>query len=50
VWIASAGRGVLPVTSVNDKPVGRGGPGPLWSEMYARLQRHLDDIASTPAI
>jgi D-alanine transaminase len=50
VWIASAGRGVLPVTSVNGEPVGSGRPGPLWSAMYARLQQHLDDIASMPAI
>jgi len=41
---------VLPVTTVDGKPVGDGRPGPLWSEMYARLQRHLDDIATTPAI
>jgi D-alanine transaminase len=50
VWIASAGRGVLPVTMVDGTPVGCGRPGPLWSEMYACLQRHLDDIAATPAI
>jgi D-alanine transaminase len=50
IWIASAGRGVLPVTAVDGEPVGSGRPGPLWSEMYARLQQHLDDIASTPAI
>jgi D-alanine transaminase len=50
VWIASAGRGVLPVTSVDGEPVGDGTPGPLWQEMYARLQRHLDDIAATPAL
>jgi D-alanine transaminase len=50
VWIASAGRGVLPVTRVDGEPVGDGLPGPLWSEMYARLQRHLDDIAATPAL
>jgi D-alanine transaminase len=50
VWIASAGRGVLPVTRVDGEPVGDGRPGPLWNEMYARLQRHLDDIASTPAL
>jgi D-alanine transaminase len=50
VWIASAGRGVLPVTSVDGAPVGMGGPGPLWQAMYDRLQRHLDDIAATPAL
>jgi len=40
----------LPVTVVNGEPVGGGAPGPLWTEMYARLQRHLDDIAATPAL
>jgi D-alanine transaminase len=49
-WIASAGRGVLPVTRVDGEPVGDGRPGPLWREMYARLQRHLDAIATTPAL
>lgn len=50
VWIASAGRGVLPVTRVDGEPVGDSRPGPLWREMYSRLQRHLDDIAATPAL
>jgi D-alanine transaminase len=50
LWIASAGRGVLPVTAVDGAPVGTGRPGPLWQEMYDRLQRHLDDIAATPAL
>jgi D-alanine transaminase len=50
VWIASAGRGVLPVTKIDGEPVGSGRPGPLWAEMHARLQRHLDDIAATPAL
>ena len=50
VWIASAGRGVLPVTNIDGTPVGEGRPGRLWSEMYHRLQRHLDDIATTPAL
>jgi D-alanine transaminase len=50
VWIASAGRGVLPVTNIDGAPVGEGQPGPLWTEMYHRLQRHLDDIAPTPAL
>jgi len=50
VWVASAGRGVLPVTDVDGRPVGTGRPGPLWIEMYHRLQRHLDDVAATPAL
>jgi D-alanine transaminase len=49
-WIASAGRGVLPVTSVDGEPIGTGRPGRLWAEMYARLQRHLEEVASTPAL
>jgi D-alanine transaminase len=50
VWIASAGRGVLPVTRVNRRPVGDGKPGRAWSAMVARLQRHLDEIATTPVL
>ena len=50
LWIASAGRGVLPVTRVDGAPVGTGRPGPLWREMYDRLQQHLDEIAATPAL
>ena len=50
VWIASAGRGVLPVTTVDDLPVGSGVPGPLWQEMSARLRSHLDSIAAMPAL
>jgi D-alanine transaminase len=50
LWIASAGRGVLPVTRVDGVAVGSGRPGPLWREMYERLQRHLDEIAATPAL
>jgi D-alanine transaminase len=50
VWIASAGRGVLPVARIDGAPVGTGRPGPLWREMYERLQRHLDAIAATPAL
>jgi hypothetical protein len=41
---------VLPVTRVDGALVGTGQPGPLWRGMYDRLQRHLDDIASTPAL
>ncbi|MDH4166840.1 MAG: D-amino acid aminotransferase [Gammaproteobacteria bacterium] len=50
VWIASAGRGVLPVTAVDGKAIGTGAPGASWLSMYARLQQHLDAIAARPAL
>jgi D-alanine transaminase len=50
VWIASAGRGVLPVTTVDGAAIGTGRPGPLWQQMYARLQQHLDQVAGRPAL
>jgi D-alanine transaminase len=50
VWIASAGRGVLPVTSVDGRAIGTGAPGPAWRRTYDRLQRHLDEIAARPAL
>jgi D-alanine transaminase len=50
VWIASAGRGVLPVTSLDGQPIGSGVPGPAWRAAHDRLQAHLDEIAGTPAM
>jgi D-alanine transaminase len=50
VWIASAGRGVLPVTRLDARPVGSGRPGPHWQRTYAALQAHLDAIATQPAL
>ncbi len=50
IWIASAGRGVLPVTRLDGRPVGGGRPGPHWKRTYAALQNHLDALASQPAL
>ena len=50
VWIGSAGRGVLPVTSIDGRPVGDGKPGPHWRRAHATWQRQLDEIAATPPL
>jgi D-alanine transaminase len=50
VWIASAGRGVLPVTSVDGRPIGTGQPGAAWRRMYQAWTTHLDAIAQRPAL
>ena len=50
VWIASAGRGVLPITRLDGRAVGSGRPGPHWRRTYAALQAHLDAVASQPPL
>jgi D-alanine transaminase len=50
IWIASAGRGVLPVTRLDGRAVGDGRPGGHWRRVYDALQRHLDDIRSLPPL
>jgi D-alanine transaminase len=50
IWIASAGRGVLPVTRLDGRAVGDGRPGPHWQRTYAALQAHLDAVAPQPPL
>lgn len=38
IWVASATRELLPVTRLDDRPVGSGRPGPLWAQIDARFQ------------
>lgn len=38
IWITSSVREILPVTRLNDRPVGSGKPGPLHARIYALYQ------------
>jgi len=40
IWISSSTREVLPVTTLDDKPVANGKPGPIWQQIDALYQRH----------
>jgi D-alanine transaminase len=38
VWLSSSAREVLPVTTIDGKPVGAGRPGPVYARMYQLFQ------------
>ncbi len=38
IWLTSSTREVLPVTRLDDKPVGSGLPGPIWTQMQRLYQ------------
>lgn len=42
IWIASAGRGVQPVVSLDGQPVGDGRPGPFYNRVAASFEAHLN--------
>jgi D-alanine transaminase len=35
IWIAAATRGIAPVVTLDDQPVGSGRPGPVWQKVAA---------------
>ncbi len=39
IWISSSTRELLPVTTLDDAPVGNGKPGPVWQQLDALYQR-----------
>jgi D-alanine transaminase len=39
IWLTSSTKEILPVTSLDGRPVGTGAPGPLWRRMYELFQR-----------
>lgn len=40
IWLTSSTKEILPVTTLNDKIVGNGKPGPFWQKMIAAYQEH----------
>ncbi|HEB58278.1 MAG TPA: D-amino acid aminotransferase [Gammaproteobacteria bacterium] len=38
IWLTSSTREILPVTRLDDQPVGDGRPGPVWAKMFAIYQ------------
>jgi D-alanine transaminase len=44
VWLTSSTKEILPVTRLDDRPVGTGRPGPLWTHMYRLYQDYKQAV------
>jgi D-alanine transaminase len=50
IWLAFATRGLLPVTTLDAKPVGSGRPGEHFVRMHAAFLGYIAELAGTPAL
>lgn len=46
IWITSSTREIVPVTRLDDHPVGNSKPGPEWHKMMAHYRQYTDDVRS----
>jgi D-alanine transaminase len=44
IWISSSTKEIVPVTSLNQKPVSNGVPGAIWQQMNAIFQSHKQTL------
>ena len=49
VWVTSSSREVLPITTLDGKPVGSGKPGPVGARVYALYQEFKARVMRAPA-
>lgn len=47
IWLTSSTKEILPVTKLNDQPVGTGKPGIVWQQMYALYQAYKQTLRQT---
>lgn len=50
VWLAAATRDVLPITSIDGRPVGNGQPGPRWKQLCGAFAALRARLSNTPAL
>jgi D-alanine transaminase len=48
VWLSAATREVQPVTTLDNRPIASGRPGPVWRRVYDELQRYKRELSGTP--
>jgi D-alanine transaminase len=49
IWVTSSSREVLPITTLDDKPVGSGKPGPVGAKVHALYQQYKARVMRAPA-
>lgn len=49
IWLSSSTKEVLPVTRLDDKPVGTGQPGPIWRQMQKLYQDYKQALIAGEA-
>jgi D-alanine transaminase len=49
IWVTSSSREVLPITTLDDKPVGSGKPGPVGVRVYGLYQQYKARVMRAPA-
>ena len=49
IWVTSSSREVLPITTLDGKPVGSGKPGPVCARVYALYQQFKAQVMRAPA-
>jgi D-alanine transaminase len=50
IWLAFATRGLLPVTTLDARPVGRGRRGEHFARMHGAFMNYIAELAGTPAL
>jgi D-alanine transaminase len=50
VWLSAATRDVLPITSIDGRPVGSGKPGAQWRKMQVAFERLKTYLKGTPSL
>jgi D-alanine transaminase len=50
IWLAFSTRGLLPVTTLDGRPVGSGRVGPLFKRMHAAFLEYIREVAGTPPL
>jgi D-alanine transaminase len=49
LWLSSSTREVLPITQLDDQPVGTGRPGPVFRRMHALFQARKRELSGSAA-